>query len=510
MAERDMSSHKNPIDLTVGGQDFVLQYVMVNSRMKLTFNFMMGLAVLLTFGMMIYSYFRYPTFHRHWFSYVGMLIPLSALLPIYYFANLKNEAVLKLSASGLQFSPVWKHCLLNRMERSWSDVHSVQVTYPESMGRSSSPHFKGERIGFNEYMIGMGISANVSFDFKSGGTADIALHFLTRKQAEEFFAAIERFCDSSRFSSDFVKMQKAILLERLDGQSFTQLWAEDLSPRYVSTNYVPLPTAHSLQEGRYKVLMELAAGGMSAVYLARRDSGAKVVLKESVLPADIGPEQQAKARELFERESVLLLKLHHPQIARVLDRFVEDDRDYLVLEYIPGLTLRQLVKAKGKQKEKDVINWASQLAEILVYLHGQKPPVLHRDLTPDNIILQDDGKLCLVDFGAANEFVGQATGTMVGKQCYIAPEQLRGKATPLSDLYALGGTLFFLLTGTDPEPLASSIARDVCPDVSQSTSDFIARLTAFESGERITDAESVRGFFKAPTSNRKGGQIDVS
>lgn len=505
-----MSSHKNPIDLTVGGQDFVLQYVMVNTRVRTTVNVMSAVLILGMFGTIIYSCIKYPTYHRHWSSYLLMLIPLIAFLPMYLITNLRSEAVLKLSASGLQFSPVWKHGLLNRMERSWSDVHSVQVTYPESMGRSSSPHFKGERIGFGEYMIGMGISPNISFDFKSGGTADVALHFLTRKQAEEFFAAIVKYCDSSKFSSDFVKMQKAILLERLDGQSFTQLWAEDLSPRYVSTNYVPLPTAYCLQEGRYKVLMELAAGGMSAVYLARRDSGAKVVLKESVLPADISPEQQAKARELFERESMLLLKLHHPQIARVLDRFVEEDRDYLVLEYIPGLTLRQLVKAKGKQKEKDVINWASQLAEILVYLHGQNPPVLHRDLTPDNIILQDDGKLCLVDFGAANEFVGQATGTMVGKQCYIAPEQLRGKATPMSDLYALGGTLFFLLTGTDPEPLASSIARTVCPEVSQSTSDFIARLTAFESGERIADAESVRGFFKAQTGNRKGGQIDVS
>lgn len=505
-----MSGHGNPIDLTVGGQDFVMQYVMVNSRIKLTFNFMIGLTLLATFSIMAYGYFRFPAHYRHWQSCMAMLVPLITLLPIYYFANLKNEATLKLNASGLEFSKAWKYCLFNRMERSWSDVHSVQVTYPESMGRSSSPHFKGERIGFNEYMVGMGISPNVSFDFKSGGTADVALHFLTRKQAEEFFAAIENFCDSSKFSTDFVKMQKAILLERLDGQSFTQLWAEDLSPRYVSTNYVPLPTAHSLQDGRYKVLMELAAGGMSAVYLARRDSGAKVVLKESVLPADISPEQQAKARELFERESMLLLKLQHPQIARVFDRFVEDDRDYLVLEYIPGLTLRQLVKAKGKQKEKDVIDWASQLAEILVYLHGQMPPVLHRDLTPDNIILQDDGKLCLVDFGAANEFVGQATGTMVGKQCYIAPEQLRGKATPLSDLYALGGTLFFVLTGTDPEPLTSSIAREKCGDVSQSTSDFIARLTAFESGERVPDAESVRGFFKAQAGNRKGGQIDVS
>ncbi|MBK9280784.1 MAG: protein kinase [Candidatus Obscuribacter sp.] len=133
---------------------------------------------------------------------------------------------------------------------------------------------------------------------------------------------------------------------------------------------------------------------------------------------------------MFEREAHLLLKLKHPHIARVLDRFVEEGRDYLVLEYIPGLTLRQLVQTRGKQKEKNVLNYCSKLLEILAYLHEQNPPLIHRDLTPDNIILRKDGSLCVVDFGAANELVGQPPGTMIGKQCYIAPEQLRGKAQP--------------------------------------------------------------------------------
>jgi Serine/threonine protein kinase len=180
------------------------------------------------------------------------------------------------------------------------------------------------------------------------------------------------------------------------------------------------------------------------------------------------------------------LKLKHPRIARVLDRFVEDGRDYLVLEFIPGPTLRQLVKSKGKQKEKDALKWCKQLSEILEYLHGQEPPVLHRDLTPDNVILGNNGEIYLVDFGAANEYVGQATGTMIGKQCYIAPEQLRGKANKASDYYALGGTLYFLLTGEDPEPLSASSPKEKVPEISESTNALVKSLTAFEWQERAT------------------------
>jgi len=82
--------------------------------------------------------------------------------------------------------------------------------------------------------------------------------------------------------------------------------------------------------------------------------------------------------------------------------------------------------------------------------------VIHRDFTPDNLVLQNDGKLVAIDFGAANEFIGNATGTFVGKHAYIAPEQFRGKASPQSDLYAMGGTLYYLLTGEDPLALSVS------------------------------------------------------
>src|SRR5262249_22800632 len=163
-----------------------------------------------------------------------------------------------------------------------------------------------------------------------------------------------------------------------------------------------------------------------------------------------------KAHELFNREAQLLSKLNHPQIVKVLDHFVENGRSYQLLEYLNGQDLRQHVRQNGVRREDEVLAWGIQMAEILKYLHEQDPPIVHRDVTPDNFVLRQDGSIVLIDFGAANEFVGNATGTLVGKQAFISPEQFRGKSVTASDIYALGGTLHFLLTGEDPEALSTS------------------------------------------------------
>ena len=438
---------------------------------------------------------------------LGIFLPGLVAGALIYLAVRQRLCTISYDSQTLEFAPIWNLQLHRRRKRPWQDIHSVQIVYPEAAATCTFPNFAGEKINWRQFLQTGGIGPCLVFDFKSGGSATLHLSLLSRAQAEELFAAIDKFGDQSKLSSDFVKLQKAIVLEHVNAESFTQLWSEDLNPSYCATSYVPLPGRHLLQEGRYEILMELAAGGMSAVYLARHkeNSNAKVVLKESVLPQGVSEEQRKKARELFEREAHLLLKLKHPHIARVLDRFVEEGRDYLVLEYIPGLTLRQLVQTRGKQKEKNVLNYCSKLLEILAYLHEQNPPLIHRDLTPDNIILRKDGSLCVVDFGAANELVGQATGTMIGKQCYIAPEQLRGKASQASDLYALGGTLHFLLTGSDPEALSASNPKDLVPEISSATSALINQLTAFEAEARPKSARALLEKLSATPSAAAAG-----
>ncbi len=123
-----------------------------------------------------------------------------------------------------------------------------------------------------------------------------------------------------------------------------------------------------------------------------------------------------------------------------------------------------------------------------MYLHSQNPPVIHRDLTPDNLVLRVDGQLVLIDFGAANAFVGTATGTMVGKQSYMPMEQLRGKSVPQSDIYSLGGTIYFLLTGRDPTPLEVSQVKSgtILPT---SLNPLLAKCTAVEVADRFRSSE---------------------
>lgn len=238
-----------------------------------------------------------------------------------------------------------------------------------------------------------------------------------------------------------------------------------------------------MRGGSLTIVRQLALGGLSAVYLAQLNGNKLVVLKESVVPDDARSELKDKAREMFSREAKLLMQLHHPNIVKVIDNFEEGGRSYLLLDYVSGQDLRQYVKQNGRLREYQVLGPAIQIADILTYLHSKEPPLLHRDLTPDNIVLRADGSVVVIDFGAANEFIGNATGTFVGKQAFIAPEQFRGKAVAKSDIYAFGATLYYLLTGQDPEALSQSEPSAVC-QIKEDLSDLVKRCTSLEPDER--------------------------
>lgn len=402
-----------------------------------------------------------------------------------------SKAKIACKENAISFSPQWKASLLGRLERDWHDVHSVQIVADSSNIKSLLAQLKGEPGLLAKLKVGLSpdSSAQLCIDFKSGGSAFVRLCLLTKQELEDLIFQLDKHVDPSRFSQDYIRLQKALYLEDAGAHHLSSIWDEDLNLRYISTNYVPLQAGAQL--ANYTVLMALATGGMSAVYLAK-DKQRKVVLKELVL-SHLTSEEQAKAKELFDREASLLLKIKHDQIATVLDKITENGRHYLVLEYISGLTLRQHIKQNGKEKPSTAVKFGLQMANILQYLHSQVPPILHRDFTPDNLIIKDDGSLCLIDFGAANEYVGRVTGTMIGKQCYIAPEQLQGKASPASDIYAMGATLFFVLSGEDPLPLSASKPELDTPEQDtpeqdakkQQLAELIERLTAFAEEERV-------------------------
>ncbi len=274
-------------------------------------------------------------------------------------------------------------------------------------------------------------------------------------------------------------------------ESFTAIWERDLASRFGSTAFVPLEAKTKLQDGRLTVIGQVSFGGLSAVYLCKDNLGETVILKEAVVPLNADATSKAKALEMFKREAKILQALSHSNIARVLDHFVENGRDYMVIEHINGLDLRAYVKEHGPQPERLIMRWALEIADILQYLHTQNPPIIHRDVTPDNLVLDRTGSIKLIDFGAANEFIATATGTLVGKQSYISPEQFRGKAVPQSDIYALGCSLYYLATGSDPDALSESSLTSERTAGMTALSELISACTAMELEARLASMAAV-------------------
>jgi tRNA A-37 threonylcarbamoyl transferase component Bud32 len=321
----------------------------------------------------------------------------------------------------------------------------------------------------------------LTFRCKNGETFRIHWSRLSEAEIEQVLLAIEIWAVSAQVDERMPllkeQLQAKLAITDSKEQSYTAMWEEELERRFASTAFVVLEPDAVLKNGELQIVRQLSFGGLSAVYLCQQNKRELVVLKESVVPAGSSEELKAKAEELFAREAKFLMRLQHPNIVKVLDYFVEKGRNYLLLEHINGQDLKQYVRQHGPQPEYRVREWASKLAEVLQYLHSQEPPIIHRDLTPDNVVLDQALNLKIIDFGAANEFLGTATGTLIGKQSYLPMEQLRGKAVPQSDIYSFGSSLHFLLTGEEPEPLAVSHPKQLRGELSEQIDQLVASCT---------------------------------
>lgn len=337
----------------------------------------------------------------------------------------------------------------------------------------------------------------LQLNFKRGAQTRLRLDVFKEDEIEKLIHSMDVWAGGSD-SFPALLDARVKLLQQKDSShhigGFTEIWEEELTRRFGPTNFIPLEPGQEVNQ--LKVERQLAFGGLSAIYLVSDKNKKHSVLKEAVVPSDADETLRQTAENMLNKEAEILASLSHPQIARVLDNFLEEGRHYIQMELIEGEDLRQLVKENGPQPEADVLAWSLQLIEILEYLHSRTPPVVHRDLSPDNLMLRESGELCVIDFGAANHFVGTATGTLIGKQSYIAPEQLRGKAEPRSDIYAFGCTLNFLLTGQDPEPLAVAHPKQQKPAVSEKLDKLVASCTEQEASDRPASAAELRRLFK--------------
>lgn len=315
---------------------------------------------------------------------------------------------------------------------------------------------------------------------------------LSNEELEGLFLALDVWASETSNRSEHFKNLLEVRLkhQQITGGSRTEMWQDELARRFGSTNFIPLEPGDIVADGRFTVERQLAFGGLSAIYLVRERDGSRCILKEAVIPDSTDAETTQVSIGLLQKEATMLATLDNDRIAHIYDHFADRGRHYLQIEHIDGVDLRRYIKDHGPQSPEVVRAWAVEMAQLLVYLHDRDEPIIHRDFSPDNMILRkEDGTIALIDFGAANFFLGTATGTMIGKQAYIAPEQLRGKARPASDLYAFGGTLHFLLTGEDPEPLSPS--RAVTRGESAEMDALVEAMTQMEAVDRPQSAAAV-------------------
>jgi serine/threonine protein kinase len=238
--------------------------------------------------------------------------------------------------------------------------------------------------------------------------------------------------------------------ENNDNSKFCGGCGANLSTETVTGRLDP----QTMLDNRYVVLRTLGQGGMGAVYLAldTRLNNMPVAIKEMSTRAVGGDLQAAIAS--FQKEAQMLISLRHPALPVIYDFFSrEENRWYLVMDYIQGDTLKAETQKRGRIPEAVVVNWAMQLCDILEYLHKRNPPVIFRDLKPDNIMLTPEGQIKLIDFGIARNFQpGNSADTVAyGSGGFSPPEQYGQNQTDArSDIYALAATLHYLLTGIDP------------------------------------------------------------
>jgi serine/threonine-protein kinase len=276
----------------------------------------------------------------------------------------------------------------------------------------------------------------------------------------------------------------------------------------------------ALLRDRYRIADLVGQGGMGAVYKADdlRLTGRICAVKEVLPELFGGPGMDEQTHDQFYREASTLARLDHPNLPKVSDYFSENGREYLVMDFVPGRDLRQLLDEARRQDtylaEETVLGWATQLCEALTYLHTQEPPVVHRDIKPSNIKLTPRGVVKLVDFGLVKLLQPDDSRTVTvvqgrGTAAYTPLEQYGGDTghTDIrSDIYALGATFYHLLTGQAPadskerflKPGSLIPPRDLNPRISPQVERAILGAMAQHPDDRPASAEELRLSLFAP------------
>lgn len=253
----------------------------------------------------------------------------------------------------------------------------------------------------------------------------------------------------------------------------------------------------SLLDGKYKILNKIGQGGMSIVYLAMNEKANKQwAVKE--MRKEKNRNYEVMKQSLI-TETNLLKELKHPYLPSIADIIESDDTIIIVMDYVEGRPLSDILTEEGTIEEDKVADYAIQLCDVLDYLHSQKPPIIYRDLKPANIMLRPDGKITLIDFGTARKYNYDSVSdtTCLGTIGYAAPEQFAGETLrqtdARTDIYNLGATMYHLLTGVNPSepPYELYPIRRWDESLSNGLEKIILRATRKDPDKRFNDCKEM-------------------
>lgn len=285
--------------------------------------------------------------------------------------------------------------------------------------------------------------------------------------------------------------------------------------------------ANTILRGRYRIVQQLSKGGMGAVYQAIDENlNCVVAVKEALVLSK-------SHLQAFKREAQLLANLHHPALPKVTDHFTEGDGEFLVMQFIPGHDLAELMAIRERPfAVNQVLEWANSLLDALQELHSHKPAIIHRDIKPSNLKLTPKGKIILLDFGLAKGSAGQMSTLQAGQsgyslhgytRHYAPPEQIRNTGTDhRSDLYSLGATLWGLLTAKLPPDALVRVAEkadrkqdplrdadEVNPDVPRGIASVLHRVMSLNRSHRPSSAARMKELLVEANQQNQKEQLEV-
>lgn len=414
--------------------------------------------------------------------------------PIFGYTSKAGEAFYRVSAQplALTISALILTCILALALKALLRPNSLSI---DATGLKLAITVAGNSIPFaqikwpqvNSVSLGRATdgAAIIKFNLNDNKPICLNLNDIQENDRPRLSKALERFASGCTIESE---LSEAMMPHR--ERSYTELWLQSLSSAPERNSNQSLTPGQKLKDDQYKVIKRLGVGGQGTAYLCRDElNNCNIVLKETIVPAYADRNLKEQALKSFEKEAKILESLDSDGIVKLKDYFFEDHRGYIGLEHIDGLNLRQLIAEKGALSEEATRELAGQMCQILSFLH--KRSIIHRDFTPDNLMLTNDNKLKLIDFNVAQIQQVGTTGTIAGKHSYLPPEQFRGKATLQSDLYAMGATLQFLVTGSEPEAISQSSPIEAGAKTSEVFDQIVRSCTALDLNKRFKSVTEI-------------------